>query len=188
MHYSTAQRGFSLFIVLIVMLVIAFMVVAGVQSMNTEMRISSNDADRKLAMSVAETALRAGEESITTYTNATPFDVACTGGRCVPAGGVAPSPVGVTEKLTIMPNQRLGNCDDCDKAAWERAGIFDAGGNSVEVAVTGDYARNPRYIVEYLNVSPQNRYYFRVTARAWGKSPNTVVTVQSYVAASYNAR
>ncbi|MFD1244815.1 pilus assembly PilX family protein [Paralysiella testudinis] len=188
MHYPIAQRGFSLFIVLIVMLVIAFMVVAGVQSMNTEMRISSNDADRKLAMSVAETALRAGEKSIATYNNATRFDVNCTGGRCIPAGGVAPAPSGVnvpTELFGITQAQRLGSCTGCGTAAWERANIFERNGNAVEVSVVGDYARRPRYIVEYLNMNSAGQYYFRVTARAWGKNPNTVVTIQSYVEAVY---
>ena len=75
MHYPIAQRGFSLFIVLIVMLVIAFMVVAGIQSMNTEMRISSNDADRKLAMSLAETALRTGEKNVGNLGPDARFDV-----------------------------------------------------------------------------------------------------------------
>ena len=51
------------------MLVIALIVVASMQSTNTEMRISSNDADRKYAFSLAEQALRNGEQRIVTEQN-----------------------------------------------------------------------------------------------------------------------
>ena len=64
--------------------------------------------------------------------------------------------------------------------------IFANNGNSIAVEVTGDYANRPRYIIEYLNMDSAGFYYFRVTARAWGKNPNTVVTVQSYVQATYS--
>ena len=57
-------QGFALFVVLVMMIVIAFLVVAAVQSYNTEMRISSNDSDRKMAMQLAESALRQGEAQI----------------------------------------------------------------------------------------------------------------------------
>ena len=43
------QQGFALFIVLMMMVAIALLVVAAMQSYNTEQRISTNDADRKLA-------------------------------------------------------------------------------------------------------------------------------------------
>lgn len=187
MRHTNKQRGFSLFIVLIVMLVIAFMVVAGVQSVNTEMRISSNDADRKMTLSLAETALRAGEKRVGELAANSQFSVNCAAGLCVPAGGVAPKPATLTERFVIQPDQRMGSCNDalCATTAWERATVWDQAGNSREVSVTGTYARRPRYIIEYLNINTAGQYYFRVTARAWGKNANTVVTVQSYVEASY---
>ena len=48
------QGGFSLFIVMVIMLVIALLVIATSQSSNTEMRMSTNEADRKYAVSLAE--------------------------------------------------------------------------------------------------------------------------------------
>lgn len=62
MRYPIKQQGFSLYMVLIIMAIIAILVLAGGQMINTEMRISSNDADRKYAFSLAEDALKAGEE------------------------------------------------------------------------------------------------------------------------------
>ena len=57
-------KGFSLPIVMIMMLVLAIMVLAATQLFNTESRLSSNDADRKMTMQVAEAALRQGEKAI----------------------------------------------------------------------------------------------------------------------------
>ena len=48
-------------------------------------------------------------------------------------------------------------------------------------------ATAPRYIIEFINhTAATNTSIYRVTARAWGKNANTVVTVQSYVQASDN--
>mgnify|MGYP003598213695 CR=1 FL=1 len=41
----TKQQGFTLYMVLILMAVIAILVLAGSQLLNTEMRLSTNDAD-----------------------------------------------------------------------------------------------------------------------------------------------
>lgn len=45
--YMKKEKGFSLPIVMVMMLVLAVMVLAATQSFNTESRISSNDADKK---------------------------------------------------------------------------------------------------------------------------------------------
>lgn len=178
-----------MFIVLIVMLVIAFLVIAGTQSINTEMRMSSNDADRKYALSIAETALRSGENQLSTLAQGTQFNIDCDNGLCVPAGGVA-QPGSGNERFSVAANERIGNCttNGCNTIAWERVdagdNILNSGNKSIEV-MASDASANPRYIIEYLNKDSQDRYFFRVTARAWGKNDNTVVTVQSYVEVSY---
>ena len=61
---ASAQKGFALFIVLMIMIVIALLVVTATQSYNTEQRISTNDADHKFATTLAEAALRQGENDI----------------------------------------------------------------------------------------------------------------------------
>jgi len=69
MNIYQKQRGFSLFLVLILMLVIALLVIVTSQSANTELRISSNEADRKYAMSLAENGLNAAEEKLNELAN-----------------------------------------------------------------------------------------------------------------------
>ena len=43
-------------------------------------------------------------------------------------------------------------------------------------------SKRPRYLIEWIS-EDTNRIVYRVTARAWGENTNTVVTLQSYVAA-----
>lgn len=173
--YAPREQGFSLIMVLAIMVIIALMVIAGSQVSNTEMRISSNDADRKHAFSLAERALQLGERraASATITGDTGLplaesdiqalfsaDCGSTEGMCLPADG---------DKVT--------------QPAWERENIFSGNteDNSVGTNIEGGF-RSPRYIIEYLGVNGIEGRMFRVTSRAWGANENTVVTLQSYIA------
>lgn len=61
--------------------------VAAVRSYNTEMRISSNDSDRKMAMQLAESALRQGEAQIAldkaTVEDIDNYSETCVNGLCL---------------------------------------------------------------------------------------------------------
>ncbi len=185
-----AQQGFTLLIVLVVLMVIAFLVVAATQTYNTELRISSNDADRKMAMSVAEQTLRTGETRIARILDEPPgttftFTGNCTDGLCAPAGAVAAT------SGTIVVEANNATLPPWEKP-WENNGVCGRdsclveAGTEVDVPGNGNssLAENPRYIVEFLNTNASGSIaYFRVTARAWGRNANTVVTVQSYVEA-----
>ena len=192
LHLSRAPRreqgGFALFIVLIMMIVIAFLVVAATQSYNSELRIGSNDADRKMAMATAEAALRQGEGDISTLKDPT-FASNCAGGLCAAAASAAPSPNPIKDTpqgtITITVAGK-----DSAIAAWERqCGTTSASclENSGRTFAVPGAAKAPRYIIEFINhTAATNTSIYRVTARAWGKNANTVVTVQSYVQASDN--
>lgn len=159
------QQGYTLFIVLIMMLVIALIVVASMQSTNTEMRISSNDADRKYAFSLAEQALRTGEQRIVAEQNkaftAVVNSDSCKDGIC---GGKASS---------SMPVWKRSDSVDLNEAGKGRRCLKNQSSNT----------NNACYMVERLGeIADQNyKNVFRVTARAWGANNNTVVTLQSYV-------
>ena len=174
------QRGFSLLIVLIVMIIIAFLAVAATQTYNTELRISSNDADRKMAMATAEAALRQGESDIATFTNKA-FNETCTDGLCSQAGQANNTPPVKTNEGILTIGQDSSNIN-----AWTRTSCNDTScleTNGRTYTATGS-ARPARYIIEYISNTPDlngNTLLFRVTARAWGQNANTVVTVQSYV-------
>ena len=154
-------KGFSLPIVMIMMLVLAIMVLAATQVFNTESRLSSNDADRKMTMQVAEATLRQGEQAIVDQDlvgldKKTQFTSGCNNGLCLPS--------------------------QSGEAVWEGGSksLLEEKGKEY---VTGTAVhQKPRYVIEWIS-DDSERIVYRVTARAWGENANTVVTLQSYVAA-----
>ncbi|KPN71354.1 PilX N-terminal domain-containing pilus assembly protein [Neisseria sp. 83E34] len=192
----TEQKGFSLFMVLVMMFVIAFLVIAATQSYNTEMRISSNDSDRKHAFSLAEAALRQGETDIGSFSDVT-FSADCSGGLCAQADVSSPEKTINTSEVTLKITACEKECAGVN--AWERKAddkklLFETKIKDKyrTYVVSEDLAeKNPRYIIEVLGSTSQPdgsiRVIYRVTARAWGKNENTSVTLQSFVEGVYNS-
>ncbi|WP_325313520.1 PilX N-terminal domain-containing pilus assembly protein [Kingella oralis] len=195
------QGGFSLFIVMVIMLVIALLVIATSQSSNTEMRMSTNEADRKYAVSLAEQGLLDAEAIIKNWANSAnqtarpdlTFKPDCAEGLCAP------------EKDTYVDNHDLlfkydSKSPQSTVAAWERCQKFgvdarcdinkksvldkDCSTSSPKTckAISGT---DTRYIIEYLGNKTDaklgNIDYFRVTSRAHGNNKDTVVTLQTYL-------
>lgn len=184
---SDGQRGSALFIVLMVMIVVAFLVVTAAQSYNTEQRISANESDRKLALSLAEAALREGEFQVLdleyTADSKVTFSENCENGLCTAvnvrtndANEETFDNIVVKGKPTVEAVKR-----PCPaKSGKNSAGLcIDNQGVEYEKG-TGNVSKMPRYIIEYLGVKNGQNVY-RVTAKAWGKNANTVVVLQSYV-------
>ncbi|EMS2548548.1 pilus assembly protein [Neisseria gonorrhoeae] len=185
---SDGQRGSALFIVLMVMIVVAFLVVTAAQSYNTEQRISANESDRKLALSLAEAALREGEFQVLDLEYAADskvtFSENCEKGLC--------TAVNVRTNDNVN-EEAFGNIVVQGKPTVEavkRSCPAKSGKNSTGLCIdnqgveykkgTGNVSKMPRYIIEYLGVKNGQNVY-RVTAKAWGKNANTVVVLQSYV-------
>ncbi|MCL9778454.1 pilus assembly protein [Neisseria subflava] len=179
------QQGYALFIVLMMMVVIALLVVTATQSYNTEQRISTNDADRKFATTLAEAALREGENHIYEIEDGKkPFTDDCAEGLCKAANVTAGTYTIASGTITVS-----GTSKD---EAWIREDnkketkYIDINGIKYP-SVTGvkscEKKKDACYIIEYLSTnSTDNRTIYRVTAKAWGKNENTVVILQSYVA------
>ncbi|HFB4508984.1 TPA: PilX N-terminal domain-containing pilus assembly protein [Neisseria gonorrhoeae] len=184
---SEGQRGFALFIVLMVMIVVAFLVVTAAQSYNTEQRISANESDRKLALSLAEAALREGEFQVLdleyTADSKVTFSENCENGLCT----------AVNVRTNDANEEAFDNIVVKGKPTVEavkRSYPAKSGKNSTGLCIdnqgveykkgTGNVSKMPRYIIEYLGVKNGQNVY-RVTAKAWGKNANTVVVLQSYV-------
>ncbi|HGT9293966.1 TPA: PilX N-terminal domain-containing pilus assembly protein [Neisseria meningitidis] len=181
---SDGQRGFALFIVLMVMIVVAFLVVTAAQSYNTEQRISANESDRKLALSLAEAALREGELQVLDLEYDTDskvtFSENCEKSLCT-AVSVRTNNNGNEEafdnivvqgKPTVEAVKRFCPANSTDLCIDKKGMKYKKGTRSV--------SKPPRYIIEYLGVKNGENVY-RVTAKAWGKNANTVVVLQSYV-------
>ncbi|ENS8108527.1 pilus assembly protein [Neisseria gonorrhoeae] len=184
---SDGQRGSALFIVLMVMIVVAFLVVTAAQSYNTEQRISANESDRKLALSLAEAALREGEFQVLdleyTADSKVTFSENCENGLCTAvnvrtndANEETFDNIVVKGKPTVEAVKRL-----CFAKSGKNSTGLCIDNQGVEYKKgTGNVSKMPRYIIEYLGVKNGQNVY-RVTAKAWGKNANTVVVLQSYV-------
>ncbi|EMT2705352.1 pilus assembly protein [Neisseria gonorrhoeae] len=185
---SDGQRGSALFIVLMVMIVVAFLVVTAAQSYNTEQRISANESDRKLALSLAEAALREGEFQVLDLEYAADskvtFSENCEKGLCT-AVNVRTNDNGNKEAFGNIVVQGNPTVEAVKRSCPAKSGKNSTGlcidNQGVEYKKgTGNVSKMPRYIIEYLGVKNGQNVY-RVTAKAWGKNANTVVVLQSYV-------
>ncbi|HGM2235944.1 TPA: PilX N-terminal domain-containing pilus assembly protein [Neisseria gonorrhoeae] len=184
---SDGQRGSALFIVLMVMIVVAFLVVTAAQSYNTEQRISANESDRKLALSLAEAALREGEFQVLDLEYAADskvtFSENCEKGLCTAvnvrtndANEETFDNIVVKGKPTVEAVKR-----PCPAKSGKNSTGLCIDNQGVEYKKgTGNVSKMPCYIIEYLGVKNGQNVY-RVTAKAWGKNANTVVVLQSYV-------
>lgn len=196
------QQGYALFIVLMMMVVIALLVVTATQSYNTEQRISTNDADHKFATTLAEAALREGENRIYEIEDGDfPFTDNCIStpkdknekqqkGLCkaahVKAGSYLTAEGTITVSGTSTDEAWVRECgtDKCiekNGKKYEISGIEEDDKEYDEIS--GIKIKKPRHIIEYLGTnSADKRTIYRVTAKAWGKNKNTQVVLQSYVA------
>lgn len=185
------QQGYALFIVLMMMVVIALLVVTATQSYNTEQRISTNDADRKLATTLAEAALREGENQIFDIEGKkTTFTKDCKNGLCstpeVIYDGNFEKPENDKPEGDAW-NRILPECIEKDekdeKKKKKPKKCIDVNGKKYSLGENSGIKKSPRYIIEYLGTnSADKRTIYRVTAKAWGKNDNTQVVLQSYVA------
>ena len=185
------QQGYALFIVLMMMVVIALLVVTATQSYNTEQRISTNDADRKLATTLAEATLREGENQIFDIEGKkTNFTKECKDGLCFTPYVKYDGNFQTQENDNNIGdawNRILPECIEKDekdeKKKKKPQKCIDVNGKKYSLGENSGIKKSPRYIIEYLGTnSADNRTIYRVTAKAWGKNANTQVVLQSYVA------
>ena len=169
------QRGASLVIALMFLIVLTILGLVSVRSSTLQERMAGNDRDRAIAFEAAEAALRDAEVDIlANLTPADPFDAACTAGLCTPA-------------TVATPNWRQVAWDDADSRAYGAAS--GAGDYPID-----DVAQPPRYIVELLPDLPSGAgnslnanarsstsggTAYRITARGWGRRDTTQVMLQS---------
>ncbi len=178
---STKERGISLVLVMIFLVILSGLGITAMQSSTFSARIARNESDRNIAFQAAEAALRDAENDIAykRFDHTTPcssstagcraqaiegllnFDLACTNGLC--AGGASGTP------------------------PWETAAIWGTSGNSVVYgARTGATAlpvvfSQPRYLIEGYIVGLEKNAVYRVTAVGFGANSSTQVMLQTSV-------
>lgn len=177
---KTGQRGISLVIVMIFLVILSVLGVTAIQSSSLGSRVARNEADRTLAFQAAEAALRDGELDVknlkadnSACVAATPgcraqnisrgdgFDTVCTLGLCDSRAFITP----VWE----------------DSAKWTTTGESVAYGTYTAATALPVVGQQPRYILEYFPLG--DSVVYRITAVGFGANTTTQVMLQSAVKA-----
>jgi type IV pilus assembly protein PilX len=160
------QRGAALLTGLIFMVILTLLGITAARMAGLEERMSGNMRDRSLAMQAAERALRDAEQDIKNsgrVVGLTNFVAACTNGLCYNGIAGYGTPIWTTVSMTAAPSVEYG--------ANTPAAPGDIEGLSA----------SPRYLIEGIRKTPPGGgedFFYRVTVRAQGANPNTVVWLQ----------
>lgn len=176
------QRGISLVIVLIFLVILSGLGISAMQGSTLSSRIARNEIDRNLAFQAAEAALRDGELDVRNQrfdrsmcnplvplgcrlvltSGRKLFDAACTSGRCVFSPSLTP---------------------------WETASVWDTSGASVLYGTYSGAAalplvvKQPRYLLE--GIPPDNLAKgdptYRITSVGYGSKSSSQVMLQMVV-------
>jgi len=168
------QQGASLIVALLFLVVLTVLGLVAVRSSTLHERMAGNDRDKATAFEAAEATLRDAERDIlANLTPANAFSAGCANGLCLPSANATPQ----------------WNAVD-----WTGATSRLYGDESGAGAYPVDVAQAPRYIVELLPDVPAGAgnsrnanarssisggTAYRITARGWGRRPDTTVMLQS---------
>jgi type IV pilus assembly protein PilX len=181
------QRGLSLVTTLVLMLATLGLGVAVMSVGAMEERLIANTKDRDLALQAAEAALRDGEQDVATnVSSSTAFSDTCANGLCTP-----PSQRDTVGSLGSSP------VDDAQLGFdWSVGANVRTYGQYTGAAAFPGVAQQPRYVIEkfsYLGTPAGESVVlgaeptapgvgYRITARAVGARPETVIVLQSIYA------
>lgn len=189
---QSRQSGFALFLVLVMMIVIAFLVVVTMQSTSMDTRTSANDSDHQLAFQNAQLGLADAEKKIREWPSlktTQEFKCNCKEGLCA-AKGIDPAKV--KSKIATVES-----CTDL-KDVWKRSEVFTDSkkdpsikntvnsGNTASGTVQ-DSATKYRYVIEYLGPDTGagvGYYIFRITAKGWGQNASTSSIIEETIQAA----
>jgi type IV pilus assembly protein PilX len=187
--FPQRQQGAILVIALLFLVLLTIIGISSISSVTLEERMAGNLREQNIAFQAAESALRDAEIDLDT-------GIAGTGNRdpmtvtvhfaadCSTAFGTAPNTKGLCKQpatpagtwQTEIVTASTWNWTDANKTA-------EYGAHTGATAVAG-VVRAPRYVIEYLqekddgSTAPPTRY-FRITARGWGASDTSTVTLQT---------
>lgn len=168
---ASRQRGVALITGLIFMVVLTLLGITAARMAGLEERMSGNMRDRSLAVQAAEMTLRDAELDIRNsgrVSGITNFVSACTNGLCY--NGIQGNASGTNWNTT--PVWSLISMTAAPSVVY--------GANTAATQI-GGLSAAPRYILEGIRKTPPGgaeSFYYRITVRAQGANPNTVVWLQ----------
>jgi type IV pilus assembly protein PilX len=176
--FPSRQAGAALITGLIFLVVLTMIGITAARMSTLEERMSGNMRDRAVAMQAAELALRDAERDVTNAVTASARNIS-----------------GLTDFSADCGTATGTTADDglCYSGPGVATTIISGNGFSGAISTTayGDYtgatgitglSAQPRYAIEGIKKTPPGGggevFYYRITARAQGVNPNTVVWLQ----------
>ena len=181
---QSPQRGVSLIVILLMMVVLGFLALSGMSTGIVQERMAGNARDQNVALQAAEAGLRDAETDIESNIDANSgFDDPCNAGLCLPPSMVAVGAVSTPRWQGLnWSTQARGYGSRTATAALLGPG---------NVALSSQ----PRYIIEMLpsiptadgssactgctTIAVERARAYRITVRATGVRDTTVVMLQS---------
>lgn len=159
------QRGVVLIMALTILMVLTLVGVSAMKTSSLQERMSGNSRDYQIAFEAAEIALRAGEDYVKTISTTADFSAAGANGK-------------YTSRAITSTE------------AWENESNWTSG--NAESVTLADVSKDPEFMIEIVDstygqvdsLEPGGAptgviSLFRVTARGYGKNPNTRVMLQA---------
>lgn len=171
-HLIARQQGAALLTGLIFMVILTLLGVTAARMAGLEERMSGNMRDRALAMQAAEATLRNAEQDILNsgrISGLTNFLDTCVNGLCYNG------PQGISNGTDWNANPVWGLVSMTAAPSVQYGQFFAA-----PVTLDGLSAQ-PRYLIEGIRKTPpggEEAFYYRITVRAQGANPNTVIWLQ----------
>lgn len=175
------QHGAVFVTAMVLLVILTLLGITAMKMANLEELMSGNMRDRNLALQAAEMGLRYAEQHIrdnpaTNIPNSidgiTGFDAACTGGYCY-YGQNQPSPPIESVIASCTPNCPL---------TYTPGTVFTVDGVNYTAPALPVGVPAPAYLIEGIKKTPPGSsnfsYYYRVTVRAQGARPGTIVWLQ----------
>ena len=175
-HLQTrrAQHGAILVVTLLFMTILTILGLAALSTGVLEEKMARNSRDYNIALQAAEAVLQDARFDLQGIGTRNPviigsvgFEVGCSAALCIKAA---------SGSQNVWEDE--ANWTDASKSA--RYGQYT---NNLALPVApspGGVAAPPRYLIEYI-AAVGSQHMYRVTARAWGSSTNTMVMVQEEI-------
>ena len=167
------QRGISLFMVMIFLVILSVIGVTAIQSSTFSARIAGNEADRTLAFQAAESALRDAEKDI---------NGSCVAANCrsTPISPETADIFGATCALGLcLPNSTTPVWEV--KSNWTTSGRAASYGTYTGATALPVVSQQPQYLIEFFKLG--ETFIYRVTAVGYGANSSTQVMLQTSVKA-----
>jgi type IV pilus assembly protein PilX len=176
------QHGAVFVTAMVLLVVLTLLGIAAIKMANLEELMSGNMRDRNLASQAAEMGLRYAEQHIrdndpatntpSSIDGITGFDAECTGGYCYYGQNQSAPPI---ESIIAM-------CTPNCPLAYIPGTVFRVDGVDFTAPALPVGLPAPTYLIEGIKKTPPGSsyfsYYYRVTVRAQGTRPGTVVWLQ----------